>query len=372
MHDQLQDTIQTLLNTFVAGEKERGAQVAVYVDGKLTVDAWAGVADVRTGMPVDGDTLFPVYSTTKGILATVMHLLAERGQIAYDQPIAHYWSEFAANGKEAITVRHVLAHTAGIPYMPLGVDHEQLCDWTTMCRLIAQLKPAWPAGEKMLYHPVTFGWILGEVARRVDGRPFQPFIEDEICRPLGIATMFAGIPAELEPRVAYLDEYNEPVVVPENASPTPPPNPAEQGISPCMNPLREWMNRSDARRACIPASNGIMNARGVARHYAALLPGGVDGVELLPPERMRLATELQIPGEGFVEGVTPRKGLGYALGDYGVGKNPIGFGHNGFGGSTGYAHPTYRLAVGVTRNRFTSNNLADLVAKELAGALGIS
>src|SRR5277367_6793218 len=141
MHDQLQETIQTLLNTAVAEGKERGAQVAAYVDGKLMVDAWAGVADVRTGAPVDADTLFPVFSTTKGIEATVMHILAERGQIEYDKPVAHYWPEFAANGKEGITVRHALAHTSGIPYMPEGIDHAQLCDWETMCGLIAQLKP---------------------------------------------------------------------------------------------------------------------------------------------------------------------------------------------------------------------------------------
>ena len=367
MQHQLHDSIQTLLNTLVAEGKERGAQVAIYLDGKLAVDAWAGVADVRTGVLVDGDTLFPVYSTTKGVEATMIHLLAERGQIDYDTPIAHYWPEFAANGKEGITVRHALTHTSGIPYMPVGVDHKELCDWDTMCRLVAQLKPVWPPGQKTFYHPVTYGWILGEVARRVDGRSFQPFIEAEICQPLGITTMFAGIPAELEPRVVYLEEIVEPVD-PANP-PAPPPNPAEEGVSPCMKPLCEWMNRSDARRACIPASNGIMNARAIARHYAALLPGGVDGVELLPPDRVRIATELNIPGEGFVEWVTPRKGLGYGLGD---GGSPTGFGHAGYGGSDGYGNVPYRLAVGITRNRFTVNDLAGKVATAIKSALGIA
>jgi len=367
---KLQDTIQNLLDSLVAEGKERGAQVAIYIDGKLVVDAWAGVADVRTGTPVDAGTLFPVFSTTKGIEATVLNILAERGQVDYDKPIAHYWPEFAANGKEAITVRHGLSHKSGIPYMPVGIGHAELCDWNTMCRLVAQLKPAWPAGQKTVYHPVTFGWIVGEVARRVDGRDFQSFVEAEICGPLGIRTMFAGIPAELESRVAFLEQYYEPVAPPATPPPPQPPaNPAEQGVPDFMNPLHEWMNRSDARRACIPASNGIMNAWAIARHYAALLPGGVDGIELLPPSRMKLATELQIPGEGFVEGVTPRKGLGYGLG---VGGNPDDFGHGGFGGSTGYGNPTYRLAVGVVRNRFTSNDLAGAVAKEVREVLGIT
>ncbi len=141
----------------------------------------------------------------------------------------------------------------------------------------------------MFYHPVTFGWILGEVARRVDGRAFQPFIEDEICRPLGITTMFAGVPAELEPRVAFLEAAFDPAALRSTAASAA----QSRGARRCAlhgAPLRDWMNRPDARRACIPASNGIMSARAVARHYAALLPGGVDGVELLPPERIRLAT----------------------------------------------------------------------------------
>src|SRR5476651_2611633 len=146
MRDQLQEKIQTLLNTLVAEGKERGAQVAVYIDGKLAVDAWAGVADDRTGAAVDGDTLFPVFSTTKGIFSTVIHILAERGKIDYDAPIAKYWPEFAANGKEAITMRHALSHTAGIPYMPDDVTREQLYDWDFMCAAVAELKPSWPTG----------------------------------------------------------------------------------------------------------------------------------------------------------------------------------------------------------------------------------
>lgn len=363
MSQHLQNKVQTLLNTLVQEGKERGAQVAVYIDGRLLVDAWAGVADVRTGTPVDGDTLFPIFSTTKGIQATAMHILAERCKLDYEKPVAFYWPEFAANGKGTITVRHTLAHSAGLPWMPLGVDHKELCDWDTMCRLVAEMTPASAPGAKTVYHAVTSGWILGEVARRIDGRAFQPFIEQEICKPLGITHMFAGIPAELESKVAYLE------LLPDPNAPTPQPgNPAEQTISPCMNPLHEWMNRSDARRACIPASNGIMNARAIARHWAALLPGGVEGVSLLPPDRIRIATQLQIPTEGFVEGVTPRRGLGYALNDGGL---TGGFGHGGYGGSAGWCNHGYRLAVGITRNQFSSSSLNDLVLREIKTELGI-
>ena len=358
MRQDLQDTIQALLNTLVAEGRERGAQVAVYADGKLIVDAWAGVADVRTGASVDGDTLFPVFSTTKGVFSTVIHILAERGQIDYDTPIVHYWPGFAANGKEAITMRHALAHTSGIPYMPDGVTFEQICDWDFMCAAVAQLKACHAAGAKQIYHPVTFGWIVGEVAHRVDGRSVPRLLAEEICRPLGMTGLYCGMPAELEPATAFLELVpNPPVTI------SPPPH----LIAPCMEPLHEWINRPEARRTPQPGCSGIMSARSVARHYAALLPGGVDGVELLSPARVRLATEEQAPTAGYDAGAG-RKALGYALGD---GGSPTGFGHGGHGGSAGYGNPRYRLAVGVTRNRFSSDDLGSLVGAEIRSALGI-
>ena len=365
MHNQLQDAIQTLLNNLVAEGKERGVQVSVYLDGQLAVDVWAGVTDVRTGAPVNGDSLFPVFSTTKGIFSTVIHILAERSKIDYDTPIAHYWPEFAANGKEKITVAHALAHTAGIPYMPEGVSLEQICDWDFMCKAVAQLKPAWPPGAKQFYHAITFGWIVGEVARRIDGRTVPQLFADEICRPLGITRMFCGIPAELEPETAFLEfSAKNPGVVP------PPPH----DISPAMMPLHESMNRSEARRAPQPAYSGIMNARSVARHYAALLPGGVDGVELLPPERVKIATVEQVPTAGYDEG-SQRKALGYLLGINipAMGASPTAFGHGGHGGSVGFADPRFRLAVGMTRNRLSYQHLlAPLVTQEIHKVLGVS
>jgi len=359
MHDQLQDTIQNLLNTLVAEGKERGAQVAAYIDGSLAVDAWAGVADVRTGAPVDGETLFPVFSTTKGIFSTVIHILVERGILDYDAPIATYWPEFAANGKETITVQQALAHTSGIPYMPEGITLDQVYDWDFMCAATAQLKPSWPPGAKQVYHPVTFGWILGEVARRADGRTVVELLKEEICQPLGITRMYCGIPAELEPTTAFLELVPNPPV-----QATPPPH----DVALSMQPLHEWINRPEARRTPQPGCSGIMNARSVARHYASLLPGGVDGVELLPPERVRLAAQDQFPTDGREPGAG-RKGLGYGLGD---GGSSTSFGHGGHGGSAGYANPPYRLAVSVTRNRFSDYDLAGTVAEKIRNALGIT
>lgn len=363
MSNELQDKIKSLLNTMVAEEKERGAQVTIYQDGKLIVDAWAGVADVRTGKAVHGDSLFPVFSTTKGIAATLIHVLVERGQLDYDTPIAHYWPEFATNGKEAITLRHALAHTSGIPYMPEGVTREQVSDWEYMCQQMEQMKPAFPAGEKQVYHAVTYGWILGELAKRVDGRDFGPLMEAEICRPLGITAMYCGIPDEVEPEVAFLEiTWQEKV--------PPPPN----DIAPSMIPLHEWMNWSGARRTCQPGSSGIMSARAIARHYAALLPGGVDGVELLPPSRVLLATEEQVPSKGYDPASPARKALGYQIGNDIIEfkYDPTAFGHFGYGGSMGFAIPKHRLAVAVTHNRFSEHPFSQGVMREVYAHLGIS
>jgi CubicO group peptidase (beta-lactamase class C family) len=363
MAHELQGRIQNLLDALTEAGKERGAQVAIYQNGRLIVNAWAGIADVRNGRRVDSNTLFPVFSTTKGIMATVIHLLAERGQLEYDRPIAHYWPEFAANGKEGITLRHALAHTSGLPNMPAGLTPARVCDWEYMCRAVAKLKPLWPVGDRFSYHPVTYGWLLGEVARRVDGRALQPFLEAEVTGPLGISTMFVGVPADLEPTVAFLEEDPDPPVPPA------PEDWVEEPVTWCMQPLTHWMNRSDARQAGLPGSNGIMSALAIARHYAALLPGGLDGIELLPPERVRVATTPQVVNGPSEQKTELNHALGYGLDQEGF---KGAFGHAGHGGSAGYAIPSHGVAVGVARNRFHQGNLASNVAGEIRKVLGIS
>ncbi len=333
----VQTRVQKLLNRLVDEGKECGLQVAVYKDGALVVDAWAGVADAQTRRSVDGRTLFPVYSTTKGIAATAIHLLVEKGRPGYDMRIADCWPAFAACGKAQITLRQALNHTAGIPQMPQNIGFEELCDWDAMCAAIADLQPQWPPGTRRVYHAMTFGWIIGEVARRVDGRPFARIVQEEVCRPLGIEDLYIGILDAVEPRVATLDSPGDP----------PPPfeGDAALAIPNWLGPLDLVINRPDVRRACIPASNGIMSARAIARHYAALLPGGVDGVELLPQERMKIAMRLQeLSGS---QEQAPSIALGYWL----TGEGNRAFGHGGYGGSTGFADPTCGLAVGFAKNR---------------------
>src|SRR5205823_8317360 len=149
---------------------------------------------------------FTVFSTTKGITATCIHMLAERGQLDYDAPIATYWPEFAAHGKEKATVRDGLTHRVGIPQMPDNATPELISDWDAICSAIAELEPVWEPGTKTGYHGLTYGWIMGEVLRRVDGRGIGAFVQEEICKPLGLDGLFLGIPDEAEARIAPLKE----------------------------------------------------------------------------------------------------------------------------------------------------------------------
>lgn len=347
-----QSRIESLLNELVADGSELGIQVAVYHRGRLVVDAVAGVTSPAPGArPVTADTLFPIFSTGKGIVATAAHLIVERVLAAYDTPVAAVWPEFAAHGKGAITLRHLLDHTAGLSAVPAEIGHEDSLDWDKVCTALAAAAPASAPGEKLRYHAMTYGWLLGEFIRRVDGRPFAQFVREEISAPLGIAdTLHFGLPDSEVSRVVNLERIPPPTPVAP-----PPPDPA---IPRWRGPLEEWMNQPDVRRACIPGSNGIATARAVARHYAALLPGGVDGTELLPPSRIASATTLQTPRPEPQEGFPFLFGLGYMQGspNIGIGPETSAFGHGGYGGSHGYANPARGFAVGITKNRFRDDD----------------
>lgn len=351
MHTTLNDIVQQLLDSLVASGEEVGLQVAAYVDGELVVDAWAGIADETTGQPVTGETLFTCWSTTKGFAATCLHILADRGKIDYDTPIATYWPEFAANGKAAITVRHALTHTAGIPQMPAGVTPEMMTNWNAMCAAIAAHESLWTPGTKVGYHAWTFGWLIGELVHRVDGRSLAQFAQEELCRPLGITDFYLGIPDEVAVRVAPLRQESDPLahLAPDDLT---------LQIMPPQVTHADVVNRPDFRRASIPGGGGIMNARAIARHYAMLAGHGmVNGIRLLSPQRIDLIRTCQTSGiPGFLGGVS-RFGLGYGLGgdmaegaDIDMGRSGGEFGHGGNGGSLGFADPARKFSFGLTKN----------------------
>ena len=176
--------------------REIGVQVAAYLDGRLVVDSWAGLADAQTGRKVDGDTLFNMFSVTKPMAATALHIQVARGLVDYDALVTDYWPEYGVNGKEKTTVRHILTHRAGIPQMPEGMTPERMCDWDWMTGEIAKLTPLAPPGEKALYLSMTFGWLVGEIVRRTDPakRGISQFIHDEIALPLNAPDIYVGLP----------------------------------------------------------------------------------------------------------------------------------------------------------------------------------
>ncbi|MEA2526418.1 MAG: hypothetical protein QOF73_3645 [Thermomicrobiales bacterium] len=343
-----QTTIQAILDELVASGEEHGLQVTVYHHGELVVDAWAGVADPASGTPVTPDTLFTVYSVSKGIAATALHILAERGTIAYDDPIAKYWPEFAQNGKEGVLVRHALTHLAGLPQLPPGASHDDVIDWSGMCERIAAQAPLWEPGSTLCYHALTYGWIVGGVLERADGRPFTRIVEDELIRPLNLDGLYFGVPTADLSRVATMEEAQEL----RDAVPGAIPN-----IAPPGSLADAQMNRPEVRQACLPAYGLCANARSLARVYASLIGDGVNSVRLLPPARVCEASTLQVDGIDASAGTPLRFGLGYGLGgpDSSTGPRLSAFGHGGYGGAHAFADPDYGLAVGLTKNRLVVN-----------------
>lgn len=291
----------------------------------------------------------------------MLHVLAERHSLDYDMRIVELWPEYGAHGKEATTIRHALAHTAGIPHMPEGIGRAEVADWNRMRDVIAGLTPQWPPGEHMEYHAITFSWIVGEIMQRLDGRSFQQILQEEIREPLGIPDLYVGISEEAEPRVAWLEEPEfDPGLFPATGL---------QSIPGWICPLADWMNGREARFACVPASNGIMTAKAAAKHYACLLPGGAEGVELLPQSRVRTATARQISPKQEDQ----YRGLGYQLGPTNpmMGPRMTTFGHAGYGGSIAFGDPDRRLAVSYAKNLFSSRGAGLDVVRELKKRLGL-
>ncbi len=358
--------VQDVLDRLVRDGLEVGVQVAAYLDGELVVDAWAGVPDKVTGRPVDGETLFTTFSISKGITSTCIHILADRGLVDYDVSIATYWPEFGTRGKGSATVRHALTHKVGIPQDPPEFSLTEGLSWDAVCRATAEMTPLWEPGTRTGYHPLTFGWILGEVLRRVDGRPIDQFLQDEICRPLRIDGLYFGVPGELEQRVATL----------ENAHTV---SQLDLSQNPSLLDVADAMNRPQVRRAVVPGAGAIGNARSVARLYAMLAGGGeLDGTRILARDRVATLSEPE-PEDVDSAGVRwwTAHSLGYTLGG-GPGPregHPQAFGYEGVG-TIGFADPGRNYAFAFLKNRLdlseTEMDSATLVARTVEQALGIA
>src|SRR3989454_8506987 len=202
-----QKHVQEAMDRLVDAGAERGLQVAVYRGADLVDDAVAGIADPESGRRVTPDTPFYNFSVGKGAASTVMHVLAQRGLFDYDTPVVELWPEFGAHGKQSVTVRQVLNHTAGVPGIPLDTTIEDLCNWDKMCAAIADQQLWWEPGTKVGYHAYTFGYIAGEIIRRVTGKPLSEVLREELSGPLGVdKELYFGMPLTEQKRLAVLED----------------------------------------------------------------------------------------------------------------------------------------------------------------------
>ncbi len=351
-----------------AEKGELGASVCLTVGGETVVDLWGGVADSKADRPWTKDTVSIVFSCTKGATAICAHVLASRGKLDLDAPVAELWPEFAHKGKEAATTRMMLDHSVGVPALRAPVKDSGPYDWDYMTARLADEEPFWVPGTRNGYHGFTFGWTVGEMVRRASGKSLGTFFQDEIAKPLGI-DFWIGLPEEIEPRVAPILAYAYK---------------AEDAKTPFMRdlatnkqsiPFLFYMNNGAWRAggansraghaAEIGAANGITNARGLAGLYAPLAQGGgklVDGKTLTRMGEVSMATHddatLRIPTRfalGFMKSMDNRKrSLGARIFGEDCDSVILGsdaFGHVGAGGSLGFADPMAGLSFGYTMNK---------------------
>lgn len=347
---------------------EDGACVAVTRDGEFVVDLWAGEAG-PDGRPWERDTIINVYSTTKTMAALCVLMLADRGEVDLAAPVATYWPEFAQNGKDAITVSHVMSHSAGLSGFDPPLERvEILYDWDACVERLAAQAPWWEPGTQSGYHAVTQGYLQGEIVRRVTGRTIGTFFREEVAGPLG-ADFHIGLPASEDDRVAQL--VPPPRALGADGTDGPPPDSvvaktfAGAALTAKEPRTRAW------RAAEIPAAGGTGNARSVARVHSALACGGaVDGVRLLSETGVARILEEQIRGMDLVLGVPFALGNGFGLNseERPIGPNPRTFFWGGWGGSLAITDLDARMTITYVMNRMAADLVGDLRGGKIAAA----
>lgn len=342
--------LQQLLDEATESGLECGCQLAVYENGELAADLCSGYTTPERTQKVAPDTLFPVFSVGKGIFSTAAHRLVEKGALNYSSRIGDLWPEFDCAGKEHVLLWHILTHRGALFCDPEWKGYEELADWELMCSRVAAMRPAWRPGTRCHYHPHTFAWLLGEPLSRADGRTVPQILRDEVIAPLKLEKeMYFGLEDGADGRLAPLDPSH---------------------IAGEMEYVRRLASPV-IQRACIPSFNGIMSARAIARHYAAL-ETEVDGVRLLKPETVANAAITRRAADDPVDpaDLWPRFGLGYVT--YGFENDLSGLiGHGGAIGSEGLLDRRQHIALGFTKNRIDSNHPNHPLRDRIAMALGL-
>ncbi|MFE7929988.1 serine hydrolase domain-containing protein [Streptomyces sp. NPDC057456] len=358
---------------------DRGAAVAVYRDGHKVVDLWGGARDVdgtADGAPWEQGTAQIVRSATKGVAATALLLLHQRGELDLDAPVGTYWPEYKAAGKERTLVRHLLAHRAGVPVLDRPLTPAEAADPDLGAAAVAAQAPAWEPGTDHGYHAQTYSWLTGELVRRITGRTIGEWIAEEIAGPVG-ADLWLGLPPAQRARVGRVGQVDAPAQSgalktrpkPAVAAAYADPASLTRRAFAAITPLPDE-NDPAYRAAALPASNGIATADGLARFYASLIGEVAGGVRLLRPETVELARGEQSSGPDRVLVVNTRFGLGPML--HGAASpllSPASFGHPGRGGALGLADPRSGIAFGYVTNGFRTSVTADPRAQALLRAV---
>ncbi len=367
---------------FDAG-REIGAAFSAYHRGERVVDLWGGIADRTTGRTWDEDTIVLVFSTTKGLTAMCAHHLADSGALDFASPVVEYWPEFGAAGKSTITVEQLISHQAGLYDVDEPLTLADALAWNPIVEALAAQAPMWEPGTQHGYHAVTYGWLVGEVVRRISGRSLGTYFADEIVKPLG-ASAWIGLPESEESRVAPLVSMQE-AMAEQSAATGGDPEQMRELIAQFMGPgtvlgralaapngafadQDVWNSRA-VRAAEIPAANGVADARSIARLYAGTI-GEVDGIRIVSAKQLDAAITQRTHGPNSVlMGMDIQFGLGFmvrsSLMPLG---GPRSFGHFGAGGSMGWADPDADLAMGYVMNKMDMGLAGDPRSSTLVDA----
>jgi len=378
---------------------EAGAAFAAYHRGRKVVDLWGGTADVTTGRPWEEDTMVLVYSTTKGVTAMCANRLAQEGRLDVDAPVADYWPEFAAAGKERVTVADLLSHQAGLAWVDGEMSLSDVLAWDPVVRALEAQAPSWTPGTAHGYHATTFGWLVGEVVRRIAGCSIGTYLRREIAGPLG-ADFYIGLPADQHRRPAKLISFIDAMAagtingpdtdlvgtagpdasaLAELASsylaPGGPLTKALNAPGGALSDQAAW-DSPELWSAEVPAANGICDARSLARLYGACV-SDVDTPQgpfrILSPGQVDAAVQQRTEGpDKVLLGLDLQWGLGFMLNRGLIAASGIGgqrgFGHYGMGGSAGWADPDLELGMGYVMNRMSIGTTGDMRSARLMAA----
>ena len=336
MDSQKLEQVKQLFHQQIADGVHPGAGLAVYRYGNLVLDIYGGLANTE---PVTAETMFVLMSSTKPLTAACLYMLKERDKIAYDDLVSKHWPEFAQNGKETVTIRHILTHRGGFPQTPESLPPSDWPDWSKVTRAMEQAPTIYTPGETLAYHPINYGWVIGEIVRRVDGRSFTKFLAEELAAPLAMGNTHVGLPVGLENKVSPMHKMED------DADPS--------GYSAIFS-------QSSVLKSIVPGAGGVATAGDLARFYAMMeRKGSLDGATVIKSETAEEAVVFQVEGVDKSTGSFAQRSLGLALADERMGKSsgdPLKtFGHGGAGTSIGWADFDSGLAVGYITNGFRGN-----------------